>query len=344
MKRLILGVTLLTFAVLQCQKKQNKEILDQGIPVRVAAVLKQQLAKPVQTSGRLSSSAEIKLSFKTGGIIDHILVQEGDFVRQGHVLARLKLDEIEARVRMARSGYAKAQRDFERVKNLYADSVATLEQMQDASTGLDVARSNLEIAEFNLEQSSIVAPEDGRVLKRFAEESELIGPGHPVFLFGSSVQEQIVKLGVTDRDVIRLAVGDSAFVQFDAYPGLSFPGSIEEIAGAPDPMSGTFEVRISITRIEQPVLDGFITAVYLFPSQKELYSVIPFEALTDVTGSQGYVFSAKEDSLAEKVPVRIGYLSDDKVMISSGLEDISHVITEGSAYLSDGSRIHIVHP
>ena len=246
-------------------------------------------------------------------------------------------------VRMARSGYAKAQRDFERVQNLHSDSVATLEQLQDARTGLDVAKSNMEIAEFNLEQSSIVAPEDGRVLKCFAEENELIAPGHPVVLFGSSLQERIVKLGVTDRDVIRLSIGDSASVQFDAYPGRFFPGKIEEIAGAPDPMSGTFEVRISMTDIQQPVFDGFIAAVELFPSQKRSYSVIPFESLVDVTGSRGYVFIAGADTIAEKIPVRIGFLADDRVMIFSGLDSIDYVITEGSAYLSDGSRIHIVH-
>ena len=109
----------------------------------------------VITSGKVTSSEESKLSFKTGGVINAILVKEGDMVKKDQVLATLDMAEINANVKQARLGYEKAKRDYERVKNLYQDSVATLEQFQDVTTGLEFAKSNMEIAEFNLKYSSV---------------------------------------------------------------------------------------------------------------------------------------------------------------------------------------------
>jgi len=90
---------------------------------------------------------KIKLSFKVGGIIETLLVEEGERVKAGQFLAHLEKSEIEAMAKQARSAYEKASRDYKRIVSLYQDSVATLEHMQDSETALNVARSSLEIAE-----------------------------------------------------------------------------------------------------------------------------------------------------------------------------------------------------
>ena len=100
----------------------------------------------IKTSGQLTTNDETILGFKTSGIVSSILVKEGDFVKKGQLLATLDLREINALVSQARHGYEKAQRDFRRVQNLYRDSVVTLEQLQNAETGLAVAKEQLEAA------------------------------------------------------------------------------------------------------------------------------------------------------------------------------------------------------
>ena len=150
--------------------------------------------------GQLSSSEEVKLSFKTGGIVGKILVREGQKVRKGQLLAELQLDEIEAQVEQsvlgiqqskitidnARLMLNKAERDFRNVQGLYADSVATLDQLEDAKlqlnnarnqlqaaeTGLSFSQRTADIAQFNRDHSRIVAPANGEILLKMGEANE----------------------------------------------------------------------------------------------------------------------------------------------------------------------------
>lgn len=335
----ILGVFIILAG---CRSKKDDAPMDRAIPVRTVRVEQKELSRPIHTSGRLSSSTEMKLSFKIGGIIEKLFGEGGERVEEGQILAALKLDEIQAQVTLARSAFEKAKRDHGRVKNLYADSVATLEQLQDAETGMEVARSQLAIAEFNLKHSSIVAPENGRILKKLAEKNELVGPGHPVYFFGTGGREWLVRVGVVDQDVVRLSLGDSALVTFDAYRGVAFPGIVVEIAGAPDPMNGTFEVELTIQQGKYRLVNGFIARVDIFPSQKKWLHVIPFEAIVEADGNKASVFQPCPEDRARKLPVTIEYLMDDRVAVSRGLENVECVITEGSAYLRDGASIRII--
>jgi multidrug efflux pump subunit AcrA (membrane-fusion protein) len=81
----------------------------------------------------------------------------------------------------------------------------------------------------------------------------------------------------------------------------------------------------------------------LTPSQSRSYHVIPVEALVEGQGREGYVFVVKEGK-AYKVPIKIGYLSDDKVLVTQGLDGVEEVVTAGNAYLKEGTAIRVVAP
>lgn len=327
-------------SLVHCQKSKNGQQEEKAIPVTFSPVVQREVAPPIRTSGRIASSEQMKLSFKIGGIIDALHVDEGISVQKGEILAVLKQDEIEAQVRLARSGFEKAQRDFSRVQNLHADSVATLEQLQDAKTGLDVAESQLRIAEFNLEHARIVAPANGRILKKLAEGNELVSQGHPVYVLGREGQK-LVRVGVTDTDIIRLQLGDSAAVELDAYKGVRFPATVTEIGGAPDPMNGTFEVELSLRPrpLNKKLVDGFFARVHIYPSKGDLCHIIPFEALVEADGDVAFVYHAGPDNRAKKEMVQIHHLIDGEVAVSQGLDNVDRVITHGAAYLKEGSLI-----
>jgi len=115
-------------------------IQETSIPVKVIDLRQQTVYEPVYASGSFTTDDETMRSFKTGGIVQHLFVREGDAVKKGQLLAILDLTEITAQVTQATLSYEKAQRDFNRLSNLYRDSVVTLEQFQNARTGLDIAR------------------------------------------------------------------------------------------------------------------------------------------------------------------------------------------------------------
>jgi RND family efflux transporter MFP subunit len=340
---LLLLVAVAALVVCGCGRSKDEGGEEQGIPVKTAPVVFEEVSVPVHTSGKLTSVSEARLSFKVGGIVGEIPVDEGESVKKGRLLAALKADEIDARVNQARSAFENARRDLERARRLYADSVITLEQVQDAETGFDMARSQFEIAEFNQAYSSIYAPTDGRILKRFVESNELVGQGTPVFLFGSTGNQWTVRAGISDRDIIRLELGDSASASFDAYPGRHFPARVVEIGEAADPMSGAYEVELELSPGKTKLVSGFVARVDIYPAKCEPMYVVPIEALMEADGGRGYIYLPDESGrTAKKTAVTLGCLIGERVAIASGLEGADRVVTDGAAYLTDKASIRIV--
>ena len=125
-----------TVFILSCASNSDEAELKTSIPVRIAEVKRIDTSIPVTSAGILSAKGEYKLSFKTGGLIDKILVDKGSKVKKGNLLAKLDLSEIQAQRNQALSGFEKAKRDYDRIKNLYQDSVVTREQLQNVETAL----------------------------------------------------------------------------------------------------------------------------------------------------------------------------------------------------------------
>jgi multidrug efflux system membrane fusion protein len=329
--------------IIGCNTKADETESVNRIPVKTAKVVFREFSLPIHTSGLLSSIREIRLSFKVGGIIDRLYTDEGEQVYKGQLLAELNQSEIYATMLQAQSGYDKAHRDLERVKILFTDSVATLEQLQDAETALKVAQANLEIARFNLKHAKIYAPSEGKILKRFVEANELIGPGNPVFLFGSSGEEWIIRVGLSDKDIIRVNINDSASVTFDVYPNTHFPAYVTEIAQSADLRTGTFELEINLKQHDYKLISGFVATVDIFPRMKRKYHLIPVEALNEAQGNAGYVFAVQSPTDGvKKIPVQVDCIFEKNVVVTSGLEQVKHVITDGAAYLVDGSLVSVM--
>ncbi|MFQ5627656.1 MAG: efflux RND transporter periplasmic adaptor subunit [bacterium] len=315
----------------------------EAVAVRTAPVVTKVISFPIHTSGNVASKAEMYLSFKVGGVLRKLHVDEGAKVKKGQALAVLDMAEISAQVAQAKSGFEKAERDYARARNLYADSVATLEQMQDAETALEVAKASLKIAEFNAQYAKIVAPANGKILKRYVEANELIAPGSKVFKFGSTEKDWVVRVSVIDRDVVRLQLDDSASVEFDVYPDKPFAGIVSEIAEAADPATGTFEVEVTLKPDTRKIVSGFFAHVDIFPSEQKSYSFIPIEALYEGDGLLGYVFAIDSvKSTAHKHAIRIARILDRELAVASGLENIANVVTDGAAYLADGRLVKVV--
>lgn len=341
---LILVIIMILLLITGCGSAHEEDSIDGEIPVKTTVVRQQKLSVPLYTSGRLYPKSMVKLSFKVGGIIATLRVDEGDTVKKGQLLASLDLSEINARYNQVRSAWLKARRDLQRVKNLYRDRAATLEQLQDVETAFNVAESNLKIAKFNLDHSRIKAPANGKILKRLAEQGEVIGIGLPVFLFGSTDDQWVIKVGVSDRDIVRVSLNDSALVQFDAHPGKQFTASVTEISHAIDPDSGTYELELGLNEVNDEGLKlaaGFVGKVKIEPFARETFFVIPLDSIVEGEGNQGIVFTIK-DGKAVRVNIEAAHLFPEIAAIRSGLEGIKNVVTSGAAYLRQGSNVKVI--
>lgn len=313
------------------------------VAVRVGPVAFELVTRPVTATGTLGPKEAVPLSFKVGGVIAQLRVDEGQSVRAGDTLALLDLSEIDAAVVRARSAAEKAERDLTRAQRLYADSVATLEQAQNAETGRDVARAELETASFNRRYAIIVAPASGVILKRSAEPGELVQPGMPILTLGSHARGVVMRAGLADRDVVRVRLGDRAVVRFDAFPDQTFEGTVTEVAGASDPMTGTYDVEVTVSPLAASRLaSGLVGQVEIRPAATHKVAVIPIASLLEADGSHATVFAVSADGRrAERRAVTIAFLAGDRVAVTRGLEGVTTVVTDGAAYLDDGATLRI---
>jgi len=309
--------------------------------VRTASVRQAPLDEAISVTGLVQSDTEAKPAFKTGGVIATTYVKEGDAVRKGQLLARLIMTEIEAQANQAKFAVDKAQRDLQRVQNLYADSIATLEQLQNATTALDVARKTQQIAEFNVAYSEVRSPIDGKVVRQLLREGEIAAPGMPVYyLMGTKASDWKLVAGLTDKNWGLLKAGDRAEIMFDAYPGWTLESRIERLSDVANPLSGTFDAEIDLPSRDKRLAAGLLAHVNLFPGDTQSFAVIPIEALVSSNGRTGIVY-VPNNGVAEKRTVVIRQFQGEQVAIESGLEDVTEVITAGSGFLEPGDRIAI---
>lgn len=335
--RLWLGAVLVTFSVSLWADS------NEAVAVTIAQVKHEQRSQQIKSSGRISHKNEARLAFKTGGLVEQIMVEEGDEVKAGQSLAMLDLEEINAQQKRAASNAKKAVADLQRFSTLYNEELVSLQIKQNAQSLADSAEAELQIANFNKKLAVIRAPADGRILKRFVESSELVQAGQPIFLLAAIKQGSVVRVGLIDQDIVKVAIGDPVSISLDAYPGRQFDGEVSEIAMSTNSSAGTFEVEILINDQGYALRSGMIARVEITPSTSDLQYFVPVEAVFRADNGIATIFIFDEASkTANEVNVEIVEFLNDEVVVRGSLKATDKVIKLGAPYLTDGSNVIIV--
>jgi len=316
-----------------------------AVPVRVAPVASAGSAS-ISATGTLGAKDEVPLAFKIGGVVSSVSVDEGARVRKGQSLATLDLREIDAAVAKAAAGADKARRDAARVERLYKDSVATLAQSQDAQTARDAAEAYLRAARVNREFAVIAAPSDGVILRRTVNSGAQVSPGTQILLFASASRGAVLRVGLADRDAVRVRDGDLAVVTFDAFPNREFRGRVRQVGASADARTGTYAVEVAVVGGES-LPSGLVGRVVIGtrPAAGDINGpgvvAIPAEALVQGAGDAGVVFvfdAASRRALRRQVT--LAGVEGEHVLVR-GLSEGTRVVTAGSAWLKDSVRVEV---
>ena len=341
----IVAVAYVLGGVTACSKSNQEATVAavvRPVVVRAEKVVYSSEAIPVYATGVLSRKTEANLSFKVGGIIAEIPVRVGDHVKQGDVLARLRLVEIDARVAQARSGLEKARRDLARVEKLRTDNVATLENLQDARTAVEEANASVQIAEFNRDHAVIVASASGRILRRFAEPDEMVEAGHPVLVFASDEDGWMVRVGIAERDVVRLHPGDLADLKQGGANTPSIRAHVAQISEAAEPATRTTEVELALEVVPEGGRSGFVVRVVIKPQPVEERPVVLASSLIEGVGNKASLFLVNANTTtAKRVQVEVAGIDGDRVFLETLLPRDASVVTSGAEYLQEGAVVDV---
>lgn len=315
--------------------------VDSAVPVKLAEAQPGPIAHPVRGTGTVRLKSEADLSFKVGGVISAMLVEEGANVKKGQILARLDPTEVESSLRQAKEGAVKADRDLDRVKRLYDTGALPVAAFDDAKTSSEMAHASVTSASFNASRSAIVAPDDGRIDRRLAESGEIAAPGRPIFHLSGRSRGAVVRIGLTDRDVLRVKEGDAATVTLDARPDPVLSGTISQIATVAAPGSGTFDVEIRLEGAPADLLSG-LTAKVSIAHDEPAAAIVPVGALIDGRGSDAAVLVVEGNRL-KKVPVKVAFLSGDRAALSAfPLPPHTSVVEAGIGQVAADSIVRVL--
>jgi RND family efflux transporter MFP subunit len=336
---MVLGFSLLLI-INACNGKKDEKKTDEKQRISTYVINKRVEQQRIVISGKLESSEQTNLSFKIGGRVATIVYDVGDFVKKGTLMAALDQDEIAANVAQAELIHGKMKRDYERVVQLSQEGAATKEQLQDITTAFNNAEQQLKIALYNFDLSSVAAPFDGYVAMRRHEPGELIQAGDPVFVFiGKSSRLKVVS-GIAGRYVSRVKPGNIVDVVSDSAPEKIFKGRITRVGMAADFATGTFPIELEIVDTGSLLRPGMVASVEIPLGRTESLIMIPPESLVEADEDRGYVFiydSASEK--VRKVPVKLGGIIRDMMIVSDGLKEGDEIAREGAEYLTSGEAV-----
>lgn len=348
MKKIQLLSLIAAISVLySCQEEaKSKNSLGETdvIAVKVSAVSQLGLPNKISATGLVSTENEARYSFKIGGVISSVLVEEGQFFKKGQLLATLNSTEISAGLEQASLNVEKTQRDYMRAMNLYKDSVFTLEQLQNTKTALDVAQKAKEAIAFNERYSKIYAASDGFVSQKMANEGEVISPGMPVFAINETQgnDNYLLKVGVTDREWSAISLGQTAKVTLDGYADKEIDAFVFRKSQAADRTLGSFQVELKLKLKDVKPAVGMFGKAEISTNQDETVKVIPYSSLVEADGDKAFVFTPEGGNKVKKIPVTISKIDNQQVYLREGLAGVGEIVISNSAYLNEKSTIKII--
>lgn len=303
-------------------------------------VIRMDLTKTVSATGTVQPRDSVEVSGKVTARIKEILVEENEHVRAGQVVAILDGKDFEAKLDQANFTLTNARQKLERTERLYKIGAKSLADLQDAQYEYDRAKSSVELAEDDVNQTVITAPMDGVVVGEPKTPGTMAvqGSTNPTVIMRiADLSEKLVKAKVDETDIGSVKVGERATFTVDAYPDKTFRAAVTKISQTDVANSWDTNSSSSSSSSSNAVIYYYVT--FLAPDEENLLLpamtarldivvgqvrdalCVPIAALkTDAQGS--YVERITKDAqgkqIAEKVYVKVGLYGEDTVEVTDG--------------------------
>lgn len=308
-------------------------------PVNVVAVERGTIARSVNVSGVIEPIRSIAVNAQVGGALLAVHVEEGTLVRRGQPLAAVDVRELRAQLDAAEAQLQVAQNAFERAEQLRDRRVITLPEYERDRAALAAAQAQVSQLRTRIGYATVNAPIGGMITQKLVEAGDVVAPQTRLFEI-ADVSTMVVRVGVSELDVVELNVGDHVDIMLDAYPGRQLAGRIRRIFPAADPGTRLVPVEVALDAgSAASARPGFLARIAFRLSAREGVLLLPAGALIGGQGSQS-VFVVENDRAIRRT-VETGLTSEGRVEIIAGLNGTENVVTAGNNMLRDGAAVRI---
>jgi RND family efflux transporter MFP subunit len=359
-------------AILACGFLFFKEFFNSGIEVQLAAA---SLTSPAQANSVLTASGYVvarrkaAVASKGTGTLVFLGVEEGDKVKKGQVIARLEDSDVVASLQRARENLKVAEADLNDAKQslqrhevlLKRSIVAQAEydtveaRYKRVAASIEAAKFGVREAEVAVENTRIVAPFDGTVLKKNADVGEIVAPlagaasSKAAVVTIADMSSLEVEADVSEANITRVSPEQGCEIRLDAYPDRSYAGYVGKIVPTADRAKATVLVKIKFKNYDQRVLPDMSAKISFLsqgtaqtPGSNQPFLAVPAGAVTTRNGRQ-VVYQVK-DNRAVEVPVAIGRKTGSLIEIKQGLQNGDKVVSRVDEKIRDGSKIYLSNP
>lgn len=353
--------------------KPGDATVQAAVPVEVAAARHQSVTANYSGTATLEAVGDAQVVAKASGIVLRILVEEGQRVQKGQVLAQLDDEAARNKLAQAEATLKKAQAAYEKAEKGYELRITPRTQYDSDKYDLETQKAVVAGARLDISYARVVAPIAGVVAKRSIKVGNLVQLNQNLFQIVDLDPLEAV-LNVPERDLATLKSGQPVRMMVDALGGRSFDGHVARIAPVVDAASGTFRATCQFRDDSGQLKPGMFGRIEVAYDQRHDALVVPRTALVEEDG-EAAVFviepaPAKADAaapdkkaddkkaaaaagtaaaeapkplfVAKRRVVKTGYSEADRVEIREGLQDGERVITIGRNAVRDGTEVQVL--
>jgi membrane fusion protein (multidrug efflux system) len=327
-----------------CQSGQNNgaesdEEEAPPIPVETGQPTRGDVYATYTGTAPIEAYAEADVIAKVHGEVRELLVEEGDEVVKGQVLARLDGDRLRLELNESKANLRKLQRDFERNVDLKSKGLISEGDFEKIKYEMEALEASFNLASLELDYTQIRAPIDGVIAERYVKLGNTIGVGEPAFRV-TGLDPLVAYLHVPEREYRHIEAGQPVGIQIDALPGDPIVASVSRVSPIVDPQTGTFKITVEIFDEERRIKPGMFGRISVVYDVHENALQIPRSAIVEETDTLS-VFVV-EDNLAVRKSVTTGYGNRGMIEIISGIEDEEQVVIVGQVSLKQDSKVTVI--
>lgn len=332
------------------QEKSGKSTVQSTQQVRGVQVLKPQqrdISYTVRVPATLSPIAQVTLYAKVSGYLTSILVDKGDPVAAGQVLAVIDAPELAERYQQAHSTYVIKKLTYERLRNVWKENpdVIAKQDVDVAEAAYSGAKHAMGQLDTELQYTKVRAPFPGMITARFVDSGALIQAATssttqtmPLFTL-MDMSTLRVYANVSQEDVLYVKPGVRASIKISQLPEEEFQGQVTRATGALDPTTRTMLVEIHVPNKERRLQPGMFATATLYLKEHKSALAIPPAALISGNDSQGYSVFVVDQGKARWVPITTGLDDGVWVEVTNGLTGDEDVVLVGKSGLTNGQSV-----
>jgi RND family efflux transporter MFP subunit len=314
---------------------------ERTLPVREHVVSRRTLEREVLVAGSVEPLHRIELAARTDGVVAEVLVEAGDRVRAGQLLARIDTREQQAELARAEAALREARANFDRLDALRDRDFVDAASVVSARAALDVAESDVELWQTRVAFGRIEASIDGTVIARMIEPGAAIGRLQPAFEL-VDLDQLVLRVGVSELDAAGIASDSEVPVVVDAVGAEPVSARVRRVFPSADATSRlvTVELDLPEAHTRHGVRPGYLArARFAVDTRREVLAV---PAAAVALGARPYVMVIDAESRLVRREVATGVVRGEWREIVGGLEDGDRVVASSPLDLAEGMAVRVV--